>query len=162
MRSLVLGTALLTLGFAGSVSAQATVCPISGFTSQNYGQGCGAFPGAPPTLKLGWDAAGCAIDVQVSALQCCNTWVSQHWILYGQSGPVGFALPEPFWFTGCFLWLVPIDALPGAPGTQSKIVVPTNPALVGQTFQLQAMLEYVTFGQFDAFGMTDAVQLTFF
>ncbi|MBL8693130.1 MAG: hypothetical protein JNJ88_03455 [Planctomycetes bacterium] len=163
MRSLLrLGLLSVTLfGFAVSrASAQGTVCPITSIQTQNYGVGTGAF-GPPPVMKIGWDATVCGLRVQIQALQCCNTFIDRHWLLYGTAQlPAPMLLPTPPFFDFAFLYILPIDALE-APGTQQTIAPITDPTLVGMTFELQSILSYRTFGQFDGFGVTDAVTLKF-
>jgi hypothetical protein len=152
----------LAAPLAASASAQGTVCPISGISTLSYGAGCGYFD--EPKLSLGFDTADCALELKITALQCCNTFITEHFLVYGLASPlpVAFELPAPPWFSGCFLYFIPIDAIGPFQGTSSKIKIPADPNFVGQSFELQAVPVYfTTIGMTIDFGITQAIHMTF-
>ena len=136
-----------------------TACPFSGLQQVDVGVGTGFLQ--PSQLQLALDAATCAVTVDVDAPVCCNVLVTQHFLVLGGSvDPVGTPLGAPF-LSGSLLHVAPILQVFAAPGVQSSVALPANPALIGVPLPLQAGVEFfTTIGLTFDYGVTQAAVVT--
>ena len=150
--------ALVTVACLASTT-DAQNCPIGGITTTDVGQATGFLQ--PSRLILTWDAANCRLGVEVSAFSCCNTYASQHFIVFGDqllATPV--ALGRPF-FAGSQLYVRRAQIYGPLP-LITTFDVPPDPSLVGQTFVAQAAPVYfTTIGFRTSYAMTQGVVFTF-
>lgn len=157
MRKLLL-TLVSVLGLVSGARAQG--CSITGITTSDVGVGAGVY--SPSQLILSWDAATCSLQVDIDTLTCCNVYLTQHFVLFGDgllSAPV--ALGRPF-LTGSELRVQKRHLSGALPGRSSSFAVPPDPTLVGQTFAVQAApFFFTTVNGSRDFGMTQAVVFTF-
>lgn len=135
--------------------------PISGIATSDTGQASGFIQ--PMTAKYAWDSQQGALVVQVNSAGCCNTFFTGFYLLYGQSLlPFPLALASPPFWADSNLYIFPDDAIGFLPGNMASIPVPPDPALVGQTFFLQALGTWFTTINFSTdYGVSQATKLTF-
>jgi hypothetical protein len=151
--------ALLSL-LALASGARAQGCPITGISTTDVGVGTGVY--APSHLSLAWDASTCSLQVNTDAFTCCNVLVTQHFVLFGDqllASPA--SLGRPF-LPGSQLFVRGRVVFGGLPGTSSSFAVPSDPALIGRTFVVQAApFFFTTVNGARDFGVTQAVVFSF-
>lgn len=145
---------LVSAALAGSASSQ---CVISSIDTLDFGVGTGFL--APAELKLSLDAASCELVADIDAPTCCNTFVSQHFLVFGALvDPI--ALGDPF-LAGSDLRVFPLALGPTVAGTSSRYAIPSNPNLVGKSVDVQAVpFFFTTIGLTTDLGVSQAVHLT--
>lgn len=136
-------------------------CPVNGFSTSDYGTGSGFI--APMQAFYGFDGANCEVDIKIQAASCCNTYFVEFYLMYGENPLApGFPLPEPPFWTGSELLILP-DAIEGPfSGNTGDVAIPNNPLLPGMTFYLQALgVWFTTIGFSYDYGVSQGTKLTF-
>ncbi len=143
MRTLLAAPIVAASFLASSATAQSPPCPISGIQTTPFGNPQGF--GGNHVFELGWDASSCSLTMKVEQDPCCfigNYYLTGAFLMYGDAiffQPV--VLPPPFY--GHPLYILPIDVLGPLPAGTTSIPVPPDPALVGRTFQFQAIAQFL-------------------
>jgi hypothetical protein len=160
LRSILAIGVLLALAPAAAVAQG----PISGIQTIDFGTGCG-FGNTPIVAFYGFDALNSNLEVKVTANPgCCNTFFQGIYLMYGQNPlpPSPLTLPNPPFFLGCNLYIIPDVADGMHPGMKATIPVPPNPILIGQTFDVQVLGQwFTTIGFTLDFGVSQATSIMF-
>jgi len=153
---------ILAFSLAATLAASASAqCVVSGVTTTDFGAGSGFL--APAALFVGADTASCSLEWKLDAPTCCNTFVSQHFLVFGTAvDPVGLPLGAPFYAGSNWHIGAPLVALGPFPGTTGSAPIPPDPAFVGLALSSQAVLDYfTTIGLTHDFGVSQGVLVQF-
>jgi hypothetical protein len=116
-------------------------CPFAGIQTANFAYD----PDAYTTWSMGWSPEKCSVVLQMIKnpnIFIGNYYLVEHYLIYGQQRlDPPFTIGEPFYGD---LLVLPDDILGPFPGGSSDLAVPPDPALVGLTFEFQAIATFIT------------------
>jgi len=116
----------------------------------------------PSRLILSWDASTCSLQVDIDTLTCCNVYLTQHFVLFGDGLLASPVTPGRPFLAGSELRVRRRFASGPLPGQSSSFAVPPDPTLVGPTFAIQAApWFFTTVNGSREFGLTQAVLFAF-
>jgi hypothetical protein len=119
-------------------------CPFAACDVSGFGTGTGVC--STSTLQASFSGDDCRLTLSFAPDEfiCGNTFLSSHLLIVGvQSIPAGVGVGSQF-IQGSRLYVLPLVLIGPLPGASSSFTLPNTPALIGQSFFLQAAPTFVT------------------